>query len=219
MFFLDRLRKDWVVQLVHHVLTILLVAVPYGIRLPGLQLIVPQYCFSRRSRSHDSYQNIESMGSGRCHTTSYLYGLIGSYRNVKSLELRNGAVYRSIVCSNSSMTFAAAWTVSLVTMASAIFDVTSQKGTASLEWRDVVFSDLSRFCLQPHDGRIRRHGGECTLLALHYFVPVVLFFHDICDVPLELAKLNVYLRERNGKVYPIHEKLGNYAFYAFVYIW
>lgn len=42
-----------------------------------------------------------------------------------------------------------------------------QRRTWRQEWRDVIFSDESRFCLQHHDGRIRvwRHRGERTLPA------------------------------------------------------
>ncbi|MBJ4999813.1 IS630 family transposase [Salmonella enterica subsp. enterica serovar Hadar] len=40
-----------------------------------------------------------------------------------------------------------------------------QRRTWTQEWRHVVFSDESRFCIQHHDGRIRvwRHRGERTL--------------------------------------------------------
>ncbi|GFX39625.1 transposable element Tcb1 transposase [Trichonephila clavipes] len=49
-----------------------------------------------------------------------------------------------------------------------------QGRTWAQEWRDVIFSNESRFCLQYQGGHIRvwRHRGECTLplCIRHYHI-------------------------------------------------
>nr|CAX69331.1 putative LAG1 longevity assurance homolog 1 [Schistosoma japonicum] len=56
------------------------------------------------------------------------------------------------------------------------------------------------------------------LLRLHRMGVLVLFLHDICDVFLEVGKVNVYLRIRHGKTYPIHMTIANMFFCTVHYI-
>lgn len=48
---------------------------------------------------------------------------------------------------------------------------------------------------------------------------MVLYVHDITDILLEFTKCNVYLRNRNGKFYPIHEHVSNIFFVIFAISW
>lgn len=48
---------------------------------------------------------------------------------------------------------------------------------------------------------------------------LVLFCHDVSDVMLEFTKLNVYLKNRNGKYYPFHEYISNIGFVGFALVW
>lgn len=48
---------------------------------------------------------------------------------------------------------------------------------------------------------------------------MVLFVHDITDILLEFTKCNVYLKNRNGKFYSIHETISNWCFAAFAFAW
>ncbi|VDQ10368.1 unnamed protein product [Trichobilharzia regenti] len=48
---------------------------------------------------------------------------------------------------------------------------------------------------------------------------MVLFLHDLCDVFLELAKVNIYLRIRHGKSHPIHMTIANIFFALFSTSW
>ncbi|KAH8849977.1 Ceramide synthase 1 [Schistosoma japonicum] len=57
------------------------------------------------------------------------------------------------------------------------------------------------------------------LLRLHRMGVLVLFLHDICDVFLEVGKVNVYLRIRHGKTYPIHMTIANMFFVLFTISW
>ncbi|GFS75946.1 transposable element Tc1 transposase [Trichonephila clavipes] len=91
----------------------------------------------------------------------YPHDLNGSCSHVTSPESRIWVVCKTInVCTNSSTTFAAAWTLSSETMAAATLDAASQTG---------VFNGVinDRFCLQHQDGRIRVrwHCGERTFAA------------------------------------------------------
>ncbi|GFS86453.1 hypothetical protein TNCV_513281 [Trichonephila clavipes] len=62
-----------------------------------------------------------------------MHGLNGSCSHLTSPESRIGVVCKTtIVCINSSMTFAAAWTLKLETMAAATLDVASQTGASSM---------------------------------------------------------------------------------------
>ena len=47
----------------------------------------------------------------------------------------------------------------------------------------------------------------------------VLFVHDITDILLEFTKLNVYLKKRNGKFFPMHEHVSNIGFALFTFAW
>lgn len=47
----------------------------------------------------------------------------------------------------------------------------------------------------------------------------VLFVHDITDILLEFTKLNVYVKNRDKKFYPLHEHISNIGFAAFAIAW
>nr|CAH8832115.1 unnamed protein product [Trichobilharzia regenti] len=57
------------------------------------------------------------------------------------------------------------------------------------------------------------------VLRLHRVGVLVLFLHDLCDVFLELAKVNIYLRIRHGKSHPIHMTIANIFFALFSTSW
>ncbi|CAH8465002.1 unnamed protein product [Heterobilharzia americana] len=57
------------------------------------------------------------------------------------------------------------------------------------------------------------------VLRLHRMGVLVLFLHDLCDVFLELAKVNIYLRIRHGKTHPIHMTIANIFFVLFAASW
>jgi len=48
---------------------------------------------------------------------------------------------------------------------------------------------------------------------------MVLLVHDCCDVELEFAKLNVYLKVRNGQTHKINDILAGVAFFAMTVVW
>jgi ceramide synthetase len=48
---------------------------------------------------------------------------------------------------------------------------------------------------------------------------LVLFVHDVTDILLEFTKLNVYLKNRDKKYYPIHEHVSNVGFAIFTLAW
>ena len=48
---------------------------------------------------------------------------------------------------------------------------------------------------------------------------LVLFLHDIGDVMLEFAKMQVYFKEMDGKKYPFIKLTGDVAFGAFTIQW
>ncbi|GFV96630.1 hypothetical protein TNCV_3387231 [Trichonephila clavipes] len=67
--------------------------------------------------------------------------------------------------------FAAAWILSSETTAAATLDAASQTGAPSMvqrrtwtpEWRDVIFSDEYRLCLQHQGGHIRVFGHQISV--------------------------------------------------------
>ncbi|KAL3317867.1 Ceramide synthase 1, partial [Cichlidogyrus casuarinus] len=69
------------------------------------------------------------------------------------------------------------------------------------------------------------HAVTCALLILSYFMMfykigiLVLYVHDVTDILMEFAKMNAYLRNRDGKVYMIHEYIANVAFAIFTAAW
>ena len=48
---------------------------------------------------------------------------------------------------------------------------------------------------------------------------MVLFLHDIGDVTLEFAKMQVYFKEMGGKKYPFFKLTGDVAFGTFTIQW
>ncbi|CAH8488798.1 unnamed protein product [Schistosoma rodhaini] len=57
------------------------------------------------------------------------------------------------------------------------------------------------------------------LLRIHRAGVLTLFLHDLCDVFLEISKINVYLRIRRGKPYAIHMTIANIFFALFATSW
>lgn len=48
---------------------------------------------------------------------------------------------------------------------------------------------------------------------------MVLFVHDAADILLEFTKCNVYLKNRGGKYYAMHDHIANIGFVAFTVAW
>lgn len=48
---------------------------------------------------------------------------------------------------------------------------------------------------------------------------LVLFVHDATDILLEFSKCNIYLKNRGGKFYSVHENISNIGFVAFLSAW
>ncbi|TGZ58789.1 hypothetical protein CRM22_009453 [Opisthorchis felineus] len=57
------------------------------------------------------------------------------------------------------------------------------------------------------------------VLRLHRIGALVVFLHDLNDVFLEIAKVNVYLQTRHGKKHPINVILANLFFTLFTMSW
>ena len=92
----------------------------------------------------------------RRRKTSYPHGLNGSQCHITNSKSRNGVVCKTTkVCTNSSVMFAAVWTVRSVTITSTILDTISQKRMSPIcptmnlnpEMARLCFSNKSRFCL------------------------------------------------------------------------
>ena len=47
----------------------------------------------------------------------------------------------------------------------------------------------------------------------------VLFVHDVTDIVLEYTKCHVYMQNRNGKFYLIHQNISNIGFIVFTITW
>ncbi|XP_077869589.1 ceramide synthase 1-like [Saccoglossus kowalevskii] len=82
---------------------------------------------------------------------------------------------------------------------------------------DVIRSD---FCLI-----IAHHVLTIMLLAFSFVVRyhklgvLVIFCHDICDVLLEIAKIFIQTKDRNGKFHVFNEIMANIFFGFFIVVW
>ena len=47
----------------------------------------------------------------------------------------------------------------------------------------------------------------------------MIFVHDVTDIVLEFTKCNVYLKNRGGKYYPLHDHISNIGFVLFTIAW
>lgn len=53
----------------------------------------------------------------------------------------------------------------------------------------------------------------------HKIGMLVLFVHDITDIFLEFTKCNVYMKNRGGKYYAIHDYISTIGFLVFAAAW
>uniref|UniRef100_A0A1I8G8D1 TLC domain-containing protein n=1 Tax=Macrostomum lignano TaxID=282301 RepID=A0A1I8G8D1_9PLAT len=61
---------------------------------------------------------------------------------------------------------------------------------------------------------------EFSFLMKYYKIgALVLLIHDLSDVILELTKLNIYMKDRAGRHWPLHEWMANIGFLAFTVSW
>lgn len=69
------------------------------------------------------------------------------------------------------------------------------------------------------------HGLTIFLLEFSYLMKyykigaLVLLIHDLSDVILEFTKLNIYLKDRDGRHWAVHEWLANLGFLGFAVSW
>ncbi|CAF0919255.1 unnamed protein product [Brachionus calyciflorus] len=56
-------------------------------------------------------------------------------------------------------------------------------------------------------------------MRFHRFGLLVLFCHDVNDLLLEFTKCNVYMKNRNGKFYGLHETISFIGFATFTVTW
>lgn len=56
-------------------------------------------------------------------------------------------------------------------------------------------------------------------LRYHKIGMLVIFVHDVTDILLEFTKCNVYMKNRNGKFYRIHDMISNIGFATFTFAW
>ena len=74
----------------------------------------------------------------------------------------------------------------------------------------------SFYCCACMHVRVQLH---CVFSRYHYVGLMVLFFHDIGDVMLEFAKIQVYFKEMGGKKYSFFKVTGDVAFGCFTIQW
>lgn len=53
----------------------------------------------------------------------------------------------------------------------------------------------------------------------HNIGSLVMLLHDVCDVHLEFAKINVYLKVRNGKIHKVNDMLASVFFLTMMGTW